>query len=685
MALIIVESPTKARTFNRILKDKDYFVFATMGHIRDLPSNSISIDYSAQFKPAYQVIKNKEKVVAELKKLAKENHEVILATDPDREGESISYHAAYILGYVKEKWPEINLDEKKPLKRIVFHEITQHALEEALTHPQTLRIDLVKAQQARRILDRVVGYELSPLLWKKMGKNWLSAGRVQTVALRLIVEREKEIQAFKEEEYYQIYGNFKKNETVRAKLVSKDGERYEQQFKLNLFAGEYTYIKTTIGKDNLNQLKADVESDTFTVSNIKEEIKPKYPPPPFTTSLLQQESFQRFGFSSRMTMRIAQDLYERGMITYHRTDSFNLSTNFVFRAKDYIEVTYGKEYALEKPRGFKTRSKNAQEAHEAIRPTKLDKTADSIVVDKKMTQNHKKVYKMIFDRVVATQMKEAEVKHTTISITGSKGYLFESEMQNVLFDGFLKVLNPEFAEKNKFNSPYKINDPLQLESLETQESKTKPPYRFNEATLIRIMEEKGIGRPSTYAPIISLIQDKNYVEKQFRYFIPTKLGEAISDYLSQAFPDVFSLDFTASMEQNLDDIADGQKEMVQVLTDFNIPFNKELQIKKKDKTLIDVEETVENEACEKCGSPLVVRFSKFGKFMACSKYPECKFTKPFLHFVPNSKCPDCDGRLTVRYSKNRKRFYGCENYPKCKYSSWTLKPAAKRQARSAER
>ncbi len=252
MALIIVESPTKARTFNRILKDKDYFVFATMGHIRDLPSNAISIDYNENFKPSYQIIKNKEKVVTQLKKLAKENHEVILATDPDREGESISYHAAYILGYVKEKWPEIKLDEKKPIKRIVFHEITQHALEEALAHPDTLRIDLIKAQQARRILDRVVGYELSPLLWKKMGKNWLSAGRVQTVALRLIVEREKEIRAFKEEEYYQVYGNFKNKESVRAKLISKDGVRYEQEFTLELFTGRYTYIKTTIDKDSLD-------------------------------------------------------------------------------------------------------------------------------------------------------------------------------------------------------------------------------------------------------------------------------------------------------------------------------------------------------------------------------------------------------------------------------------------------
>ncbi len=676
MTLIIVESPTKARTFNRILKGKGYYVFATMGHIRDLPANTMAIDYTKNFEPQYQIIAAKQKVVTELKKLAKENDEVILATDPDREGESISYHAAYILGLVKEKWPEIIIDKKKPLKRIVFHEITQHALTEALEHPEELRIDLVKAQQARRILDRIVGYELSPLLWKKMGKNWLSAGRVQSVALRIVVEREKEVKNFKIEDYYQLFGNFTDKEVIRAKLASKNTIPYEQKFTLKLFAGDYQYTKTIIDATNVENLQKDVQSDTYKILEITGETKPRYPPPPFTTSLLQQESFQKFGFSSRMTMRIAQDLYERGIITYHRTDSFNLSTQFVFRAKDYIEATYGKEYGLEKPRGYRTKSRGAQEAHEAIRPTKLERTADSLEVDKKITKNHKKVYKLIFDRAVVTQMKEAQIKHIKTTIGGTKGYVFESEMQNVVFDGFLKVLNPEFAEKNKYVSPFTVGDMIKLESVETQDSKTKPPPRFNEATLIRIMEEKGIGRPSTYAPIISLIQDKNYVEKQFRYFAPTKLGEAISDYLSGAFPNVFELEFTAQMEQSLDDIAEGNKELVATLTDFNTPFHKLVEEKKKDKTVIDVEETLD-EKCDKCGSPMVVRFSKFGKFMACSNYPTCKSTKPFLTFISNHFCPECKGRLTIRFSKNRKKFYGCENYPKCKYSSWTLKPTVK--------
>ncbi|QQG43847.1 MAG: type I DNA topoisomerase [Candidatus Roizmanbacteria bacterium] len=676
MTLIIVESPTKARTFNRILKGEDYYVFATMGHIRDLPASALSIDYAHKFKPNYQIIKNKQKTVDQLMKLAKQNDEIILATDPDREGESIAYHAAYLIGLIKEKWPEFKIDKKHPLKRIVFHEITPHALKEALEHPSTLRLDLVKAQQARRILDRVVGYEISPLLWKKMGKNWLSAGRVQSVALRLVVEREKEIRVFKDEGYYQIYGNFNKKEPLKAKLVSKDQVPYEQKFTLHLFAGEYQYTKTTIEKSNVDEIKKNAETDKYIVKEIKEEIKPKYPPPPFTTSLLQQESFHRFGFSSRMTMRIAQDLYERGLITYHRTDSFNLSTQFVFKAKDFIEKTFGKEYALEKPRGFRTKSKMAQEAHEAIRPTHLEKSADSMAVDKKITQNHKKVYKLIFDRALSTQMKEAQVKHIKIVIAGKKGYAFESEVQQVIFDGFLKVLNPEYAGKKQSLARLKENDPVDLLSLEVQECKTNPPPRFNEASLIKILEEKGIGRPSTYAPIISLIQDKNYVEKEFRYFVPTKLGEVISNYLAESFPDIFSLEFTAQMEQSLDEIADGQKDMVQTLSDFYNPFEKHLKIMKLDKKTIDVEEVVD-EKCEKCASAMVVRYSKFGKFMACSKYPQCKFTKPFLNFVKDKFCPECGGRMTARMTKTRKRFYGCENYPKCKYSSWTLKPTKK--------
>lgn len=684
MSLIIVESPTKARTFNRILamseenKDK-YFVFATMGHFRDLPHEKIAIDYAHDFKPEYEIMKNKTKVVDQLKKLASENDEIILATDPDREGESISYHAAFVLGLVEENWPNIAFDSKRPVKRIVFHEITAHALQEALENPETLRINLVKAQQARRILDRIVGYELSPLLWKKMGKNWLSAGRVQTVALRLIVEREKEINAFKKEPYCQLYGMFNVDKKeLRAKLIDKNGEQYEQTYKLSLFAGDYEYTKTSITKEGSQLIQNNLTSDTgFIVSDVKETIQNRYPPPPFTTSLLQQEGFHRFGFSSRMTMKLAQDLYEHGLITYHRTDSFNLSTQFVFRAKDYIVKTYGDTYALEKPRGYRTKSRMAQEAHEAIRPTKLENEPDSILMKKSgkkktsLTQNHEKLYSLIFARAVSTQMKEANIKNIQIIISSQKGYDFLSEKQQVIFDGFLKILNPEFVKNNSSSMDIKKGSNTILTTSIIEELETKPPPRYNEATLIKILEEKGIGRPSTYAPIISLIQDKYYVEKEFRYFMPTKLGAAISDYLSVAFPDIFSLDFTASMEDGLDTIAEGNKDFIELLKEFDGPFQKVLSERKKDTSTIDVEEEV-NEVCPKCGSKLVVRYSKFGKFMACSKYPTCKFTKSFLKIVQNRKCPECGGDIVIRFTKKRKRFYGCSNYPTCKFSSWTL-------------
>jgi len=683
MALIIVESPTKARTFNRILamsaeKKGKYFVFATMGHFRDLPHERIAIDYAHDFKPDYEIIKNKEKVVMQLKKLASENDEIILATDLDREGESISYHAAFILGLVNETWPTISFEGKKPIKRIVFHEITASALNEALEKPETLRLNLVKAQQARRILDRIVGYELSPLLWKKMGKNWLSAGRVQTVALRLIVEREKEITAFKKEHYCQMYGMFDcANKELRAKLVSYKGEKYEQTFKLTLFAGDYEYTKTTISKEQTQVIRNDVTSDSFCVSDVTESVQNRYPPPPFTTSLLQQEAFHRFGFTSKMTMKLAQDLYERGLISYHRTDSFNLSTQFVFRAKDYIVKTYGETYALEKPRGYRTKSRMAQEAHEAIRPTKLENEMNSLLAKKKgkkktsLTQNHEKLYSLIFARAISTQMKEANIKNIQITISSQKGYDFLSEKQQVLFDGFLRVLNPEFVKNNSTSFNIEKGTSSLLKSSNIEELETKAPPRYNEATLIKILEEKGIGRPSTYAPIISLIQDKYYVEKEYRYFIPTKLGSAISDYLSVAFPDIFNLDFTASMEDGLDGIAEGNMDFIQLLREFNSPFQKVLDERKKDTSTIDIEEEI-NELCPKCGSKLVVRYSKFGKFMACSKYPTCKFTKSFLKTVQNKKCPTCSGDIVVCFTKSRKRFYGCSNYPTCKYSSWTL-------------
>lgn len=684
MSLIIVESPTKARTFNRILKgpsfvkasegEPKYYVFATMGHIRDLPGKEMAINFENEFEPKYEIIEKKIKAVDQMIELAAKHNEIILATDMDREGESISYHVAKILGFIREKWPNFEIESgSRPLKRIVFHEITAHALEEALQNPSELRIDLVKAQQARRILDRIVGYELSPLLWKKTGKNWLSAGRVQTVALRLIVEREKERRAFNIEKYFQIYGFFKSTEELKGKLISIGDKSIEISNTISLYAGDYTYTKTSITDENVAAITKDLEGDSYTVSKTESEVIKRYPPPPYTTSLLQQDAFYKCGFSSKMVMRLAQDLYEQGIITYHRTDSFNLSTQFVFRAKDYIVEKYGANYALEKPRGFRNKSRMAQEAHEAIRPTKLvDESSLNTAKGKKITINHKRLYKIIFERAVATQMKEAEIKVVKIYVKSSKDYLFETSSQQVMFDGFLKLTHKEFVAQNNRSIDIKEGAPITLTSLESKDQGTAPPPRYNEASLIRIMEEKGIGRPSTYAPIISLIQDKGYVEKESRYFIPTKLGEPISDYLSANFPVLFELAFTAHMEEELDEIAAGAKPLTSVLHEVYDPFKKQLDVIMNDGKVVTINEDT-NEKCPKCEKPLIIRFSKFGKFYACSGYPGCKFTKSFLHVVSGKKCPKCQGDVVVKYSKNRKRFYGCSNYPKCDFSSWTIK------------
>lgn len=677
MALIIVESPTKARTFNYILKSKgqedknNYFVFASMGHIRDLPKSKIAIDYEHDFKPDLEPILNKEKIITQLKKLALENQEIILATDQDREGEAISYHIAYILGYINEDWPNIGFKEGSSLKRIVFHEITSKALAEALANPETLRLDLVKAQMARRILDRVVGYELSPLLWKKTGKNWLSAGRVQTVALRLIVEREKEIKAFKSEDYFQIIGLFDKD--IKAKLVSKDNILYEQKYTLKLFAGDYQYTKTTINKDNIEGIKQDCLSDKYKVSDVTESVAPRYPMPPYTTSLLQQDAYYKNGFSSKQTMRLAQDLYERGLITYHRTDSFNLSARFVFPAKEYIEKKYGKEYALEKPRGFRTRSKSAQEAHEAIRPTKLleAKAAFKGKKESKLTVNHQRLYTLIFNRAIATQMKEAQIKTVKATIVSDKNYLFESEQQQVIFDGFLKVFDPYYVTNHQTVIILEKGTSIDIKTLEEKALLSKAPPRYNEASLIKTLEEKGIGRPSTYAMIISLIQMKNYTEKDGRYFIPTSIGTSICDYLSSSFPKIFDLSYTANLEDGLDRIANKEEDYIKLLRDFYTPFKKELELRKEDNSMLKVEDDIKG-ICPEDGGNLISRFSRFGKFIACANYPKCKYTKSIVKVVKNKKCPLCQGDVVVKFTKTKKRFYGCGNYPKCKWSAWTL-------------
>lgn len=689
MTLIVVESPTKARTFNRILKaaEKPYEVYATVGHFRDIPSAQINIDIEHDFKPVYDIAEVKQKVVQKLLDLAKKHdNDVILATDEDREGESISYHIAFVLGDVDEKWPTFSF--KKKLRRIVFHEITQKALFEALENPTSIRENLVKSQQARRILDRIVGYKISPILWERLGKNWLSAGRVQSVGLRLIVEREKEIKKFNKSPYFQIFAELSKNDVShKSKLVAFKGTPYEKKEKLQLFAGEYEYVGTTIDEKLSEEITKELPTQTFNVVNVEEKVGSKFPPPPYTTSALQIDSYQKLGFSSKLTMRLAQTLYERGLITYHRTDSFNLSSAFVFRAKDYIAEEFGADYALEKPRGYRTKSKGAQQAHEAIRPTHLEKTPKSSKGEKKLNGDLQKLYTLIFNRAVATQMKEASIKTLKSSISTENGYEFENIQEEILFDGFLKLARKEVKEEDKkVIKPLTTGETLTYVSSEAQRSETRPPYRYNDASLVRILEEKGIGRPSTYASIISNIVDKQYAMRDRGYFVPTALGTTVSDFLSEKFPNIFALDFTATMEGHLDEIESGEKELVTVLHDFYGPFDKELDGAKGDMTHIEVKEDYLDEKCDVCGSPLVYKFGKYGKFKACSRYPDCKFIKKEIKYVEGQVCPTCGGRLVVRFAPRiRRRFFGCENYPNCKYTQFVIgKPKTDAATKPAE-
>lgn len=666
MNLIIVESPTKANTFRRFLDKKNYLIEATYGHIRDLPVDRLAVDLNSDFKPHYIIPKKSQPVVKKLKNLAEKSGSIILATDSDREGESIAYHVAYLLGLVKEDWPESEIVNNNKIKRIVFHEITKEALQDALETPQSLNLNLVNAQQARRILDRLVGYLLSPILWKKIGKNWLSAGRVQTAALRFIVEREKEISNFKSEQYYQIQASFMVEKSkIMANLLAKDGESFDKKITIQLFDGPYSYTKTIINKDNLPNLKNELISDQYQIAEVKVASFKRYPPPPYITSSLQQDASRLLGYSSKYTMKLAQDLYEKGLITYHRTDSFFLSTKYVFMAKKYITEKFGKNYALEKPRAFKTKSKLAQEAHEAIRPTNLFSDFDK---NNGLTSSHERLYQLIFKRAVACQMKEAELEKFTLKILGKKGYLFQSEEEKIIFEGYLKIYNKTPDSKNFLN--LKVGQPIILNDLIVQEKNTQPPPRYSEASLIKTLEEKGIGRPSTYAPIISTIQDRQYVEKKEGRFYPTVLGTAVSDYLSSSFPDLFSIDFTAKMEDELDQIAQNEKKMIPVLKEFYLPFEKKLNEEKSNDQYINIEEKTE-ERCPQCQNPLVIRFSRFGKFYACSNYPQCKFTKPYFEKI-DKKCPKCGGDIIVRYTKKKKKFYGCTNYPKCNFAAWKI-------------
>lgn len=628
MDLIIVESPTKARTLTKFLGE-GYQIEASMGHVRDLPQKRLGIDVASDFTPEYVVSPAKKAKVAQLQTAAKKASKIILATDPDREGEAIAYHLAELLT-VEDRESKIGKEDRKlKIERITFHEITESAIKTALDHPGEINMPLVDAQQARRILDRLVGYKLSPLLWRKIRRG-LSAGRVQSVAVRLIVEREREILAFAPQEYWEILAKFPDFE---AKLTKQEIKNKEEADKI-----------TEILKGQEYQV-ADVQT---------KEVR-RSPYPPYTTSTLQQAAANLFGWSAKRTMQIAQNLYEQGLITYHRTDSTNLATEAAQAARNYINSNYGKDYVPVEPKFYKTKSKVAQEAHEAIRPTNINQKVED------------QLYKLIWDRFVACQMNDAIYKQTGVDIAAGN-YLFRANGNQIIFDGWKKLF-PKDEEENILPELTKDQILKLLELLPSQHF-TEPKPRYTEASLIKILEEYGIGRPSTYAPIISTICDRQYVEKEEKKLLPTALGFAVNDFLMTNFANILDYQFTAGMEDSLDAIANGEKKWVPVIKEFYEPFHEQLKTVTENAQRVKVAVEKTNETCPNDGSPLVVRIGKFGKFLACSKFPACRFTKTFTQKL-DIKCPKCGGDVVVKKTKNKKTFYGCSNYPRCDFASWT--------------
>lgn len=658
MNLIIVESPTKAKTISGMLQD-GFKIESSFGHVRDLPKSKLGIDTLNNFTPQYLVPKKSKETVLKLKKAAENSEKIILATDEDREGEAIAWHLAEIL----------KSEKSKKIERITFHEITKKAIDEALKNPRDIDINLVDAQQARRVLDRLVGYKLSPFLWKKVMSR-LSAGRVQSVALRLIVDKEREIQNFKTVKYFTV-------EAVLKEL--KNG----QNFISYLYAINKKQIQKPgilDKKDGLKYLKELEESKNWVIVKIEKKEKIKHPYPPFTTSTLQQTAWNFYKFSAKKTMITAQQLYEgieikgrgrTGLITYMRTDSLNLSEEAVSLAASYIENKIGKEYVFSGGRRFKTKSKNVQEAHEAIRPTDINLEPDKIKSD--LSNDQYKLYKLIWQRFVASQMTDAVFNETKIDILAEDIYSFSSPGIVLKFDGFLKIY-PIKTEDNILPNLSK-DDKIEADKIEIKEHETKPPARFNEASLIKALEKFGIGRPSTYAPTLSTIQERGYVIKNSNKSLePTEIGIKVADLLKEHFSDIVDINFTAKMEEDLDKIADGKIKWQPVIKNFYEPFNKKLEIKYEEvKKQIITEET--DEICEKCGKKMLIKFGRFGKFMACSGFPECKNAKPMPKKTLGIKCPKCEkGEIIEKRTRKTKRiFYGCSLYPECDFGAWDLK------------
>lgn len=673
MRLIIVESPTKAKTISKFL-GKAFTVKSSYGHIRDLPSKEMGIDIEHGFAPEYEIPTKAIERVKELKKLAQKSDEVILATDEDREGEAISWHLVEALGLEKGKDP-------KETKRIVFHEITKTAIEKALDNPRSINLDLVDAQQARRILDRLVGYELSPFLWKKI-KRGLSAGRVQSAALRLIVEREKEIGNFRSEKFFTVEATLeslddRERKPFAASLARINGDKIDRTETFKLFAGDYKARKTSItDKKEAERIVTELEGSDLSVSDIKEKQVSRSPQPPFTTSTLQQSAINALSFSAKQTMSIAQKLYEQGHITYMRTDSVNLSLESLIAAQKTILSAFGQEYALDNPRFFKTRSKGAQEAHEAIRPTFVERTPETLKKD--LDPREYKLYKLIWERMVASQMPPAVFNSQKVEIaakneaTGNE-YSLEASGSVLAFDGYLKAYQSRKSadQEDKMLPKMEKGGKLGLIEARLNGKETAAPPRYNEAALVKVLEENGIGRPSTYAPIISTLIDRKYIEKnEDKKLYPLEIGTTVSDALVLHFPQIVDMGFTAAIEEEFDSIADGKKEWVPVIREFYEPFHKNLEDKTKTVKKESFQEKLDR-SCPECGGDLVLKYGRFGKFIACSNYPNCRYTekteaeKKLDEEFSEETCEKCGAKMVVKRGRFG-AFLGCSNYPDCK-------------------
>jgi DNA topoisomerase-1 len=658
MDLIIVESPTKAKTLGNFL-GKDYHVVSTMGHIRDLPEKKLGIKIKKkkeghEFLLDFVFLPKKKETIEKLKQSAKSAKQIFLATDPDREGEAIAWHTASLFPVAK-------------LKRIVFHEITKTAIQKALSTPGKINQELVEAQQARRVLDRLVGYKLSPLLWRKIRRG-LSAGRVQTVAVRLIVEREREIEKFIPEEYWEILAELRRHlgglkegvPTFMAKMTKANGK-----------------VLKIVNKDQAFQIVEELGKATYEVSQVEKKEVAQSPAPPFTTSTLQQRAVSRLGFSSKRTMRIAQSLYEKGLITYHRTDSLHLAEEAVKQIREFIGKTYGPTFLTESPRFYKTKSKVAQEAHEAIRPTNVSLLPDSL---KEQNKDEERLYDLIWRRTLSCQMAGAIWDQTKINIqaAGEKNiYTLVTEGKVIKFLGWTTLYEKKNEEEKKNEDEQaslpdvKEKDDLDLVKIQNEQKFTAPPARYTEATLIKALEERGIGRPSTYAPTVSTIQDRQYVEKDEGKFKPNALGTTVNDFLMEYFPDVFDYQFTAKMEDDLDQVANGKEQWENVVDEFYTPFEKKLTTVSEVAERVQVPTEVTDKRCPKCDQgQLVIRVGRFGKFLSCSRFPDCDYAAPYVLSLEGVSCPQCNGEIVVRRTKKGKQFYGCVNYPKCKWASW---------------